>query len=89
MGNVGPVKTTVEIPDDLYWRTKATAALRGESLNDFIADALKYHLERHAPRGSVQRGWRAVFGKARREDVDAVDAITAAELESLDLDEWR
>ena len=83
------MKTTLEIPDDLYRRTKATAALRGESLKDFVTDALKGHLERHAPGGSAQRGWRAVFGKARREDVEAVDAITAAEFESIDLDEWR
>ena len=80
------MKTTLEIPDDLYRRTKATAALRGESLKDFVTEALKGHLERHAPGGSAQRGWRAVFGKARREDVDA---ITAAEFESIDLDEWR
>ena len=79
------VKTTLEIADDLYRRIKATAALRGESLKDFVADALKNHLERQAPGGSAQRGWRAVFGKALREDVEAVDAITAAELERIDL----
>ena len=83
------MKTTLEIPDDLYRRTKATAALRGESLKDFIADALKNHLERHASGGSAQRGWRTVFGKARREDVEAVDAVTDAEFERIDLDEWR
>lgn len=83
------MKTTLEIPDDLYRRTKATAALRGESLKDFVTDALKSHLERHVREDSTQRGWRAVFGKARREDVEAVDAITAAEFERIDLDEWR
>ena len=83
------MKTTLEIPDDLYRQTKATAALRGESLKDFVTEALKIHLERQAPGASAQRGWRSVFGKARREDVEAVDAITAAEFESIDPDEWR
>lgn len=32
------MKTTLEIPDDLYRRTKATAALRGESLKDFVTE---------------------------------------------------
>jgi len=83
------MKTTLEIPDDLYRRTKATAALRGESLKDFVTEALKTHLERQASGSSTQWGWRSVFGKARREDVEAVDAITAAEFERIDPDEWR
>jgi hypothetical protein len=83
------MKTTLEIPDDLYRQTKATAALRGESLKDFVTEALKIHLERQTSGASAQRGWRSVFGKARREDVEAVDAITAAEFERIDPDEWR
>jgi hypothetical protein len=82
------MKTTLEIPDDLYRQTKAMAALRGESLKDFITEALKVHLE-HASGASGQRGWRSVFGKARREDVEAVDAITRPEFERIDPDEWR
>jgi hypothetical protein len=82
------MKTTLEIPDDLYRRTKATAALRGESLKEFVTEALTIHLERQSG-GSAQRGWRSVFGKARREDVEAVDAITRSEFERIDPDEWR
>ena len=33
-GKVERMKTTLEIPDDLFKQTKATAALRGESLKD-------------------------------------------------------
>jgi hypothetical protein len=61
------------------------AALQGESLKDFVTEALKIHLEGQASGG--QRGRRSVFGKARREEVEAVDAITAAELEHIDPDE--
>ena len=30
------MKTTIEIPDELYRQTKATAALRGESVKDLV-----------------------------------------------------
>jgi hypothetical protein len=83
------MKTTLEIPNDLFRRTKAIAALRGESLKDFVTAALQSHLESQAPGDSSERGWRSVFGKARKEDVEAVDAIVAAELDHVDPDEWR
>lgn len=74
------MKTTLEIPDELFRQTKAMAALRGESLQDFITEALQVHLERQAPGASSRRGWRSVFGQARPEDVEAVDAVVAADL---------
>jgi hypothetical protein len=83
------MKTTLEIPDDLFRRTKAMAALRGESMKDFVTEALQAHLERPAPEASSVTGWRSVFGKARKEDVEAVDAIIAAELERVDPEDWQ
>ena len=82
------MKTTLEIPDDLFRRTKATAALRGESLKDFVTEALQAQLERQVT-GESSRGWRSVFGKARREDVEPIDAVVAGELEVINPDEWR
>lgn len=83
------MKTTLEIPDELFRRSKATAALRGESLKDFVAGALREHLERRAADLSEEPGWRKVFGKARPEEVAAVDAIVEQDLERIDPDEWR
>jgi hypothetical protein len=82
------MKTTLEIPDDLFRQTKATAALRGESLRDFVTHALQAHLEQQA-KGSSTRGWQSVFGQARREEVESVDAAVAREFEQVDLDEWQ
>ena len=82
------MKTTLEIPDDLFKRTKATAAIRGESLKDFVMEALQAHLERQTT-GASPRGWQSVFGQARREEVEPVDAVIAEELERIDSDEWR
>lgn len=39
------MKTTVEVPDDLYRRAKAEAALRGRKLKDLIEEGLRRVLE--------------------------------------------
>jgi nitroimidazol reductase NimA-like FMN-containing flavoprotein (pyridoxamine 5'-phosphate oxidase superfamily) len=83
------VKTTLEIPDDLFRRTKSVAALRGESLKEFVTEALEAHLEQQAGGASSPRGWRSVFGQARPEEVESVDAVIAEELERVEPDEWR
>jgi hypothetical protein len=83
------MKTTLEVPDDLFRRTKATAAMRGESLKDFVTEALQAHLERKTAGASARPGWQSVFGQARREEVEPVDALVAQEFERVDPDEWR
>jgi Antitoxin ParD len=83
------IKTTLEIPDDLFKRTKAMAAMRGESLKDFVMEALQKHLGNQTAGASSQRGWRSVFGQAQQEEVETVDAVVAEELERIEPDEWR
>jgi len=81
------MKATIDIPDDLYRRTKATAALQGRSLKELVAEALRDKLaaleEADAPT------WRHVFGAASRESTDEVDAIVADELGIVDPGTWR
>lgn len=88
-GNVVTVKTTIEIPDELYRQTKATAALRGESVKDLVTEALRNHLTGTGAVPDAPSGWRSVFGKATLEDVAEVDARIADSLERIDLDTWR
>ena len=61
------MKTTLEIPDPLFRKAKATAAERGQSLKDFFTDALRDKL---APRKAGQHGtqpeWMQGFGKLKR-----------------------
>ena len=35
------MKTTIEVPDDLYRRAKAEAALRGHKLKDLVEEGLR------------------------------------------------
>jgi hypothetical protein len=39
------MKTTVEVPDELYRRAKAEAALRGRKLRDLVEEGLRLVLE--------------------------------------------
>jgi hypothetical protein len=39
------MKTTVEVPDDLYRRAKSQAALRGRKLKDLVEEGLRLVLE--------------------------------------------
>ncbi len=82
------MKTTLEIPEELFRRTKATAAMRGESLKEFVTEALEAHLDRE-PGQSSRPGWRAVFGQAQAAEVESIDRIVGRELERVDPDEWR
>jgi hypothetical protein len=83
------VKTTLELPEDLFRQAKATAALRGESLKELVTAALRAHLDDRPGEASPARGWRSVFGRAPSEAVDEIDGIVAEELERVDLDAWR
>jgi plasmid stability protein len=39
------VRTTIELPDDLFRRAKARAAIQGRALKDLVADGLKLLLQ--------------------------------------------
>lgn len=62
-----PVKTTIEIPDPLFRRVKSRAAERGQSLREFVAEALQEKLSPN-PREVVAGDppWMEGFGKLRR-----------------------
>ncbi len=39
------MKTTIDVPDELYRRAKAEAALRGHKLKDLVAEGLRLVLD--------------------------------------------
>lgn len=43
------MKTTLEIPDELYRAVKAKAALEGRKVSEVVAEALRYVVESPAP----------------------------------------
>jgi hypothetical protein len=83
------VKTTIDIPDELFRKAKATAALNGESLRELVCDALETRLASAPPPRASRSGWRSVFGLADAKAVARVDQLLEADLERVDLSEWR
>ena len=82
--------TTIELDDELFRRSKAEAALRGESLKDFFTAALRDYLgEAGAPSRDRPTGWRSVFGVADASMVNPVDATVTEEFGRIDPDEWK
>jgi len=61
------MKTTIDIPDALFRQAKAHAAARGQTLKDFVADALQARLSAANERiPTCEPEWMAGFGKLRR-----------------------
>ena len=61
------MKTTVEIPDLLFRKAKSKAAERGQTLKEFMTEALQEKLagkSGNAPPGEPQ--WMTGFGKLQR-----------------------
>jgi hypothetical protein len=61
------MKTTIEIPDPLFRRVKSRAAERGQSLREFVAEALQEKLSPNPSQaGAGAPPWMEGFGKLRR-----------------------
>jgi hypothetical protein len=63
------MKTTVEVPDDLYRRAKAEAALSGRKLKDLVEEGLRLALA--APRKARRPPSLAALMKRARGMVDS------------------
>jgi hypothetical protein len=63
------MKTTVEVPDELYRRAKAEAALRGRKLKDLVEEGLRLVLK--LPQKSADRPSLAGLTKGARGIIDS------------------
>lgn len=59
------MKTTIEIPDPVFRKAKSRAAARGQSLKDFVTEAVQEKLA-NVREGSAQPEWMEGFGKLKR-----------------------
>ena len=84
------MKTTFDIPEELLRKTKSAAALRGQSMKEFVRVALEAQCgQRRRSSPQADHGWRAVFGRAPRAPVSRVDAVVAREFSHIDRESWR
>ena len=88
-GNMASMKTTLEVPDELFRQAKATAALKGKTLKAFVTEAL---LDKLGKTASAQRravGWRAAFGRVPSKYTRRIDAILREEFSKIDPEDWK
>ena len=61
------MKTTLEIPDLLFRKAKSKAAERGQTLKQFVTEALQEKLAVNTDTARLgEPGWMEGFGKLRR-----------------------
>ncbi|MEK6371735.1 MAG: hypothetical protein AABO58_03480 [Acidobacteriota bacterium] len=76
------MKTTLDVPDQVLRKAKAAAAVRNETLSDFVTAAIEARLVDTSTHDRF--GWKSLFGLARPSDVAAVDRIVSRDLEPVD-----
>jgi hypothetical protein len=82
------VKTTLEIPDDLFREMKAAAALRGIKLRDFVTDAIAGHLARMK---STKSQWSQRLPpppKVAKSEMRRIHQLIQEESERIDAEDW-
>ena len=90
-GKMGDLKTTIDIPDDVFRRAKATAAADGKSLKEFFTTAIQAQLRQRSDAGLLEPPWEKAFGGLRdlcREN-RRIERLIKAEFGTIDEDEWR
>ena len=88
-GTVVAVKTTLEIPDSIFRRAKASAAQQGIPLRQFVTEAVEEKLRRK-PEGG-EKPWMALAGKLQhlRADTARMNRMIEREFETIEPGEWE
>jgi len=86
------MKTTLEIPDDLYRQVKSTAASRGILMRQFVTEALIEKLS--ASQKDVSKPWLALAGCAADDpellaEIDRIDQTIEDTFGQVDKDDWK
>jgi hypothetical protein len=86
------MKTTLDLPDPIFRKAKATAAERGQSLKDFVTEALRDKLVPDHRRARANApGWMKGFGKLRRlhKETVRVQSVIDQEFEVIEPEDRR
>lgn len=84
---MGPVKTTLEIPDFLFRRAKSVAAERGIPLRQFVTEAVQEKLKTTAQ----DKPWMKHLGKLKHlhKERKQIEKRVEKAFEKIDQELWR
>jgi hypothetical protein len=84
------MKTTLELPDPLFRKAKSLAAERGQSLKDFVTEALREKIAAK-PRvaAASEPAWMQGFGRLKRlrSETARIQAVIDAEFENVEIED--
>ena len=84
------MKTTLEIPDDLFRKAKAAAALRGVKLRDFVAEALASRLAEGEKALSTSRQHRLPpQPRVSKAELRRIHQLIEEDSEKIDPEDWK
>jgi hypothetical protein len=80
------VKTTLEIPEPLFRKAKATAARQGRTLKQLVQEALSEKIARLNGASGEQKPWMALAGglKHLHSENRRIDRVIEAEFENIE-----
>ena len=86
MGHNCLVKTTLEIPESLFRRAKATAARQGRTLKQLVQEALSEKIARINGSNRRQKPWMILAGglKHLHSENRRIERIIEAEFENIE-----
>lgn len=69
------MKTTVEVPDELYLQVKSRAALRRRKIKDYVEEGLRLALEADATKNLQKSGPLSVFDEVRNDPLHRAEDV--------------
>ena len=89
-GKMGFMKTTMDIPDAIFRKAKATAAERGVPLREFVTEAITEKLSASKNGKNSKRPWMAGFGKLKhlRKETARINRIIEEEFEKIEPEDY-
>jgi len=84
------MKTTFELPDDLYKQAKIYAAIHSLPLKELFRQAIFEKLST-AETNNPQKSWMEFYGKGNNleKELKQLDSIIESEFEKIDHEEWK
>jgi hypothetical protein len=85
------VKTTLEIPEPLFRKAKATAARQGRTLKQLVQEALSEKIARVNGASSQQKPWMVLAGglKHLHSENRRIERVIEAEFENIEPEDRR
>jgi predicted transcriptional regulator len=85
------MKTTVEIPDELFKRAKVLAAQEGLSMKQLITESLQQRVARNSTETTLAPPWKRAFGAMRnyRKENRRIEKIIDQEFEQIEPEDRR